>query len=82
MAPSASLGLSPSFSSPAFHPQPASAVALAACMIQMLDTGMLHQSGLHLMRHFLNPGRFLDDVAGLGTRAEQDPEEPQKEAIA
>jgi hypothetical protein len=48
------------------------AIALAACMIQMLDTGMLQQSGLHLMGHFLEPERFLEDIAHMGMRVERD----------
>lgn len=57
------------------------AVALAACMIQMLDTGMLQHSGLHLMGHFLNPDRFLDDIADLGMRVENDLETTRQYAI-
>jgi hypothetical protein len=57
------------------------AIALAACMIQMLETGMLRQSGLHLMGHFLDPGRFLHDIAELGMRVEK-PEKAKQEAIA
>jgi hypothetical protein len=57
------------------------AIALAACMIQMLDTGMLRQSGLHLMGHFLDPDRFLDDIADLGMRVEK-PTRAKQEAIA
>jgi hypothetical protein len=50
-------------------------------MIQMLDTGMLQQSGLHLMGHFLEPDRFLDDIADLGLRVEKDPKRAKQEAI-
>jgi hypothetical protein len=58
------------------------AIALAACMIQMLDTGMLEQSGLHLMGHFLKPDRFLDDIADLGMRVEKDADTLQTPAVA
>lgn len=58
------------------------AIALAACMIQMLDTGMLQQSGLHLMGHFMKPDRFLDDIADLGMSVEKDAPRAERQPVA
>jgi hypothetical protein len=44
----------------------ATAIPLAACMTQMLELDLFSQSGLHLMGHFLNADKFLEDVERMG----------------
>jgi len=53
----------------------ATAIPLAACMIQMLELDLFSQSGLHLMGHFLNADKFLEDVERMGMEVtiEQEP---------
>ena len=44
----------------------ATAIPLAACIIQMLDEDLFSQKGVHLMGHFLNTEKFLEDVENMG----------------
>lgn len=44
----------------------ATAIPLTACMIQMLDEDLFSQKGVHLMGHFLNTEKFLEDVENMG----------------
>jgi saccharopine dehydrogenase (NAD+, L-lysine-forming) len=44
----------------------ATAIPLAACMIQMLEMDLISQSGLHLMGHFLKADKFLEDLESMG----------------
>ena len=44
----------------------ATAIPLAACVIQMLEPGSVRQPGLHFMGHCLETDRFLKDVESMG----------------
>lgn len=60
----------------------ATAIPLAACMIQMLEEDLFSQSGLHLMGHFLKPERFLEDVKNLGMEVEIEHEHAAPELVS
>jgi hypothetical protein len=42
------------------------AIPLAACVLQMLDTDETIRAGLHLMGHVLRTDRFLKDLQSMG----------------
>ncbi|MCG8337869.1 MAG: saccharopine dehydrogenase NADP-binding domain-containing protein [Proteobacteria bacterium] len=44
----------------------ATAIPLAACIIQMLEMDLISQYGMHLMGHFLDSDEFLRKIAQLG----------------
>jgi hypothetical protein len=44
----------------------ATAVPLAACVIQLLEPSSAPQTGLHFMGHSLETDRFLKDVKSMG----------------
>jgi hypothetical protein len=49
----------------------ATAIPLAACVTQMLGSDLISQSGVHLMGHFLKPGKFLEDISEMGMVVEE-----------
>ena len=50
----------------------ATAIPLAACIIQMLESKRLSSRGLHLMGHFLEPAPFLDLIRDMGMTVDID----------
>lgn len=51
----------------------ATAIPLSACMIQMLESDLFSQTGLHLMGYFLKAERFLADVESMGMEVKIEP---------
>lgn len=44
----------------------ATAIPLAACVLQILESDLSSKRGLHLMGQFLETNRFLDDIESMG----------------
>ena len=55
-------------------PYIATAIPLAACITQMIETDLFEKKGLHLMGHLLSPSKFLEDIKRLGMNVNIDPQ--------